>query len=41
VRTVADGGRSYFFSGDLGTTLPALWQQCVALQCGGQTRAAA
>ena len=30
VRTVADGGRSYFFSGDLGSTLPTLWQKVLA-----------
>lgn len=27
VRTVADGGRSYFFSGDLSCTLPSLWHE--------------
>ena len=30
VRTVADGGRSYYFSGDLAQTLPSLWQEMVA-----------
>lgn len=30
VRTVADGGRSYYFSGDLSSTLPTLWQDAVA-----------
>jgi hypothetical protein len=30
VRTVADGGRSYFFSGDLGSTIPTLWRNVVA-----------
>ncbi len=32
VRTVADGGRSYFFSGDLSSTLPSLWRRCVVRQ---------
>jgi hypothetical protein len=30
VRTVADGGQSYFFSGDLQTTLPSLWRDVTA-----------
>jgi hypothetical protein len=30
VRTVADGGRSYFFSGDIGSTLPTLWRKVIA-----------
>ena len=29
VRTVADGGRSYYFSGDHRRTLPALWSEIV------------
>ena len=29
VRTVADGGRSYFFSGDLQLTIPSLWHEAV------------
>jgi len=32
VRTVADGGRSYFFSGDLSSTIPSLWRD-LARQC--------
>ncbi len=27
VRTVADGGESYFFSGDLQSTIPTLWRE--------------
>jgi hypothetical protein len=27
---VADGGRSYFFSGDMGSTLPTLWREVIA-----------
>ncbi len=27
VRTVADGGRSYYFSGDLSCTIPSLWSR--------------
>jgi hypothetical protein len=30
VRTVADGGRSYYFSGDLAQTIPTLWQEVVS-----------
>ncbi len=30
VRTVADGGRSYFFSGDLSSTIPTLWHDVVS-----------
>lgn len=30
VRTVADGGRSYYFSGDHRRTIPALWRETVA-----------
>ncbi len=37
VRTVADGGRSHYFCGDHGQTIPALWTQ---LQSGAAQRAA-
>jgi hypothetical protein len=30
VRTVADGGRSYYFCGDLSSTIPTLWQRAAA-----------
>jgi hypothetical protein len=30
VRTVADGGHSFFFAGDHRRTLPSLWNDCVA-----------
>jgi hypothetical protein len=30
VRTVADGGTSYYFAGDHQVTIPALWRDCVA-----------
>ncbi|MBI3469384.1 MAG: hypothetical protein HY000_40800 [Planctomycetes bacterium] len=30
VRTVADGGRSYYFSGDHRRTIPTLWRETVA-----------
>ncbi len=30
VRTVADGGRSYYFGGDLSSTIPTLWADLVA-----------
>jgi cob(I)alamin adenosyltransferase len=30
VRTVADGGQSYYFAGDHQTTIPGLWRECVA-----------
>ncbi len=30
VRTVADGGRSYYFCGDHGQTIPTLWQRTTA-----------
>jgi hypothetical protein len=30
VRTVADGGQSYYFRGDHQQTLPSLWKRCVA-----------
>jgi hypothetical protein len=32
VRTVADGGRSYYFAGDLSSTIPSLWRDVVARQ---------
>jgi hypothetical protein len=40
VRTVADGGRSYFFSGDLRSTIPSLWHQLAARASDCETRAA-
>jgi hypothetical protein len=41
VRTVADGGRSYYFCGDHRQTVPALWQQTLNLwRRGASTRAA-
>jgi hypothetical protein len=30
VRTVADGGESYYFAGDHRATIPALWRLVVA-----------
>jgi hypothetical protein len=30
VRTVADGGTSYYFAGDHQATIPTLWRECVA-----------
>ncbi len=30
VRTVADGGQSYYFAGDHQATIPSLWRDCVA-----------
>lgn len=30
VRTVADGGKSFYFAGDHQATIPALWCECVA-----------
>jgi hypothetical protein len=39
VRTVADGGHSYYFSGDLRSTIPSLWRQTLALGAG-RSRAA-
>ncbi|MBI3839820.1 MAG: hypothetical protein HY288_18005 [Planctomycetia bacterium] len=40
VRTVADGGRSYYFSGDLSQTIPSLWQEVVSRTAAAQSRAA-
>ena len=40
VRTVADGGRSYFFSGDLRSTLPTLWHDTKARATTTDARAA-
>ena len=39
VRTVADGGRSYFFSGDLASTIPSLWHEAQGA-CRPRSRAA-
>jgi hypothetical protein len=40
VRTVADGGRSYFFSGDLSSTIPSLWHEATARMSAVESRAA-
>ncbi len=40
VRTVADGGRSYYFSGDLAQTIPSLWQEVVTRTAAANSRAA-
>jgi len=40
VRTVADGGQSYFFSGDLASTIPSLWHEVVAKNSSATARAA-
>jgi len=40
VRTVADGGRSYYFSGDLAQTIPSLWQEVVSRTAAANLRAA-
>jgi hypothetical protein len=40
VRTVADGGRSYYFAGDLSATLPALWHLLAAHTADAWLRAA-
>ena len=40
VRTVADGGQSYFFSGDLASTIPSLWHEVVAKNSAASARAA-
>jgi hypothetical protein len=40
VRTVADGGRSYYFSGDLSSTIPALWRQVAATPATARSKAA-
>ena len=40
VRTVADGGRSYYFCGDHCRTIPTLWQDVVAAVSGMCERAA-
>ncbi len=40
VRTVADGGRSYFFSGDLSSTVPTLWREVLAHDRAIESRAA-
>jgi hypothetical protein len=41
VRTVADGGRSYYFRGDHRLTLPTLWHDLVSAPCQRATTAAA
>lgn len=41
VRTVADGGASYYFGGDLGRTLPTLWRELVARTAGAKDTKAA
>jgi len=40
VRTVADGGRSYYFSGNLSSTIPALWRQVAAMPATERSKAA-
>ena len=40
VRTVADGGHSYYFSGDLSVTIPALWHSAVEQMSSVRSRAA-
>ena len=40
VRTVADGGQSHYFSGDLQSTLPTLWRMATADQTTYLPRAA-
>ncbi|MGD9720349.1 MAG: hypothetical protein AB7O59_07045 [Pirellulales bacterium] len=40
VRTVADGGRSYYFSGDLSASIPALWSELVAASAAVRAKAA-
>jgi hypothetical protein len=40
VRTVADGGHSFYFGGDLSITIPALWQRCVSKAAFDTARAA-
>jgi hypothetical protein len=40
VRTVADGGRSYFFSGDLASTIPSLWHEATTSMSAVESRAA-
>jgi hypothetical protein len=40
VRTVADGGQSYYFSGDMSSTIPTLWQACAARAIVADRRAA-
>jgi hypothetical protein len=40
VRTVADGGRSYYFCGDLSSTIPTLWHEVVACNSAVESRAA-
>jgi hypothetical protein len=40
VRTVADGGRSYYFAGDLSATLPALWHELIVRHADTRLRAA-
>jgi hypothetical protein len=38
VRTVADGGQSYYFRGDHQQTLPSLWKRCVEEHGGWSSR---
>ncbi len=40
VRTVADGGRSYYFSGDLSCSIPTLWSRCVSESSTVRSKAA-
>lgn len=41
LRTVADGGNSYYFRGDHRQTIPALWQSLVGIQSQHDTHSAA
>ncbi len=40
VRTVADGGNSYYFSGDLSSTIPTMWHELVAASDSSRAKAA-
>jgi hypothetical protein len=40
VRTVADGGRSYYFSADLSSSIPTLWRDVVAKSSAARSQAA-
>ena len=40
VRTVADGGRSYYFCGDLSSVVPTLWHEVVAATSAVRSKAA-
>jgi hypothetical protein len=40
VRTVADGGHSYYFSGDLSSSLPTLWRGLATSAAPARSKAA-